>query len=74
MPGSLGSKCTGDTRNIIEGTFGFWYKIYNGPKGRLQFGSQYSYLTKSAWSSNVGGGGPTTDNNMWFTSFRYYLP
>ena len=68
------ANCNADTRRIVEGTFGFWYKFYNGPKGRLQFGSQYSYLTKSAWVSKVGGGGPTTDNNMWFLSMRYYLP
>jgi hypothetical protein len=59
---------------------GFWYKPYNGPKGRLQFGSQYSYLTCEAW---VGYGllpyatlpgqstiAPTAIENMWFTSFR----
>ncbi|GAC1644056.1 MAG: hypothetical protein NVS9B15_00900 [Acidobacteriaceae bacterium] len=73
LPSSPGS-CNADTRRIVEGSFGFWYKIYNGPKGRLQFGSQYSYLTKSAWFSNIAGGGPTTDNNMWLTSFRYYAP
>lgn len=30
-PGSL-SKCTADTRAVIEGTGGFWYRFYNGPK------------------------------------------
>ena len=44
-PGSL-SNCNGDTKDIVEGTGGFWYKPYNGPKGRLQFGLQYSYLTR----------------------------
>ena len=37
-------------RTSVEGTLGFWYKPYNGPKGRLQFGMQYSYLTKTAWA------------------------
>jgi hypothetical protein len=70
-PGGL-SKCTGDTRAIIEGTLGFWYRIYVGPKGRLQFGPQYSYVVRNTW----GGGGydPTANENMFFTSFRYYLP
>lgn len=70
-PGGLG-KCTGDTRAILEGTLGFWYRIYVGPKGRIQFGPQYSYIVRNAW----GGGGfdPTANENMFFTSFRYYLP
>src|SRR5262249_11413315 len=44
-PGSLGSSCTGDTRVLIEGSAGFWYRLYNGPKGKVQFGPQYSYVT-----------------------------
>jgi hypothetical protein len=78
-PGSL-SNCNGDTKDIVEGTAGFWYKPYNGPKGRLQFGLQYSYLTKQAWSG-IGtkrpvpaGANPDAIDNMLFTSFRYYLP
>ena len=70
-PGSLGS-CTGNTRLMAEGTAGFWYKPYNGPKGRLQMGLQYSYLSRSAWSGI--GGSPEATENMWLTSFRYYLP
>ena len=57
-PGALGS-CVGQTKSIIEGTVGFWYKPYNGPKGRLQMGSQYSYLTRDAW---VGYGLPPYHN------------
>jgi TolA-binding protein len=78
-PGSL-SNCNADTKDIIEGTLGFWYKPYNGPKGRLQFGLQYSYLTKVAWTGfglklpAPPGASPTAIENMVFTSFRYYLP
>lgn len=61
-----------DPRDIIEGTFGIWYKVYNGPKGRIQFGPQYSYLDKNTWANKTGG--PHTIENMFFTSFRYYLP
>lgn len=84
-PGALGN-CTGQTKSIVEGTSGFWYKPYNGPKGRLQLGMQYSYLVRTAW---VGYGtgpyvnpypypsattAPKAIENMWFTSLRYYLP
>ncbi len=70
-PGALGS-CRGDTRNLWEATFGFWYKIYNGPKGRLQLGPQYAYAVRNTWSGT--GGQPKGIENMFFTSFRYYLP
>jgi TolA-binding protein len=75
-PGGL-ANCNGDARNIIEGTLGFWYKPYNGPKGRLQFGAQYSYVDKNTWNGIGGpysGPSPNAIDNMFFTSFRYYLP
>ncbi len=71
-PGSL-SKCTADTRVLIEGTAGFWYKVYNGPKGRLQWGPQFSYLTRNTWSG-AAGNEPHGLDGMIFSSFRYYLP
>jgi hypothetical protein len=70
-PGSL-TNCTADTRDLIEGTVGFWYKIYNGPKGRVQFGPQFSYVVKNSWAGM--GVAPHADEPMVFTSFRYYLP
>jgi hypothetical protein len=73
-PGSL-SKCTGDTRAVIEGTAGFWYRFYRGPRGRFQFGTQYSYVTRQTWSGvGPGAGTPEGLDNIVFTSFRYYLP
>ena len=83
IPGPLNS-CTGDPRNLIEGTLGFWYRFYNGPKGRVQFGVQYSNFVLNTWRGVgtgtiygvpvVTNGAPHSDNNMVFTSFRYYLP
>jgi len=71
VPGSLAS-CTFDTRALIEGTLGFWYRFYSGPKGRFQFGTQYSYVTRNTWVA--AGREPNGIDNMVFTSFRYYLP
>jgi hypothetical protein len=78
---SNGSNCAGDIRLIQEGTLGFWYKFYQGPKGRVQFGMQYSYLSKVAWSGTGGGSAfvaspssPKGIDNMIFTSLRYYIP
>jgi hypothetical protein len=72
LPGGL-SSCTADTRVLIEGTAGFWYRLYNGPKGRMQWGPQYSYVTRNAWSGSLGLQ-PHGIDGMIFTSFRYYLP
>jgi hypothetical protein len=76
-PGAL-ANCTSDTRALIEGTIGFWYRFYNGPRGRFQFGTQYSYVTRQTWSgitpTTAPSGAPEGLDGMVFTSFRYYLP
>ncbi|HKN70603.1 MAG TPA: hypothetical protein VJX30_06215 [Terriglobales bacterium] len=78
-PGGTGT-CTGDTRALIEGTLGFWYKFYSGPRGTFQYGTQYSYVTRNTWSgagglpSGSAGLQPNGLDSMVFTSFRYYLP
>jgi hypothetical protein len=76
IPGGL-SSCTADTRVLIEGTAGFWYKVYDGSKekvnrGRVQWGPQFSYVNRSTWSGSNGE--PHGLDAMIFTSFRYYLP
>jgi len=77
QPGNPGS-CAGDPRVVGEATLGFWHKVYQGDRGRFQWGIQYSYVYKIAWSG-TGGGVPSpyapkaVDNMVW-TSFRYYLP
>lgn len=73
------SNCSVDTRYVVEGSMGFFIKLYNGPKGRLQFGPQYSYLSRNMWTGTFDStAGVTTAphgiENMVFTSFRYYLP
>jgi hypothetical protein len=78
LPGALGS-CTADTRVLIEGTAGFWFKLYDGSKdkvnkGRLQWGPQFSYVTRNAWSGAGSPNEPHGVDGMLFTSFRYYLP
>jgi spore coat protein U-like protein len=77
-PGGL-KNCTGDTRNILEGTIGFWYRFYDGAKGRIQWGPQYSYIVRNIWrgtgnpADNISGD-PSARDGMFLTSFRYYLP
>jgi hypothetical protein len=71
-PTSL-SSCTADSRVVIEGTGGFWYRFYSGPRGKFQFGTQYSYVTRNTWSG-ANGLQPHGIDGMIFSSFRYYLP
>ncbi|MGI0135104.1 MAG: hypothetical protein ACREBW_09130, partial [Candidatus Micrarchaeaceae archaeon] len=89
-PGSGGlsptspSNCANTIRDIIEGTAGVWYSFYNGPKGIFKFGLQYSHEAYNTWAGVGATGvctstanpscGPSSNENMFFTSFRYYIP
>ena len=72
------ANCAGNNKDVQEFTAGYWYNIYNGPKGRLRQGIQYSNMRRNLWSGAGGatnpGNGAYGDDNMFFTSFRYYLP
>lgn len=78
LPGNTGftvgglANCNNDASNVMEGTGGFWYRFYKGPKGTLQYGMQYSYVVRHVWSGV--GGAPHNNDNMFWTSFRYYIP
>jgi hypothetical protein len=74
-----GGSCGAQTRNVQEGTFGYWYDIYRGDRGRLRQSIQYAYTIRDAWSGAAAtAGGPGIGakgvDNMFWTSFRYYLP
>ena len=73
------ANCNADTRNIQEGTFGYWFRFYKGVHGTLQQGIQYSYAVRHTWQgigdlNNNIPNSPKAIDNMWFTSFRYYIP
>jgi hypothetical protein len=68
-----GGSCGAQTRDVQEGTAGYWYDIYKGDRGRLRQGIQYSYAVREGWSG-AGGVGAKGIENMIFTSFRYFLP
>jgi hypothetical protein len=77
--GASSTTCQADNRNIQEGTAGYWYRFYSGTHGTLQQGFQYSYVVRHTWQGigNPAAGetnSPKAIDNMWFTSFRYYLP
>jgi hypothetical protein len=72
------ANCGNNNKDVQEFTAGYWYNLYNGPKGRLRQGLQFSWFERDLWSgaggtTNPGGGARGTDNMVW-TSLRYYLP
>ncbi|MGA9063121.1 MAG: hypothetical protein WB341_15850 [Terracidiphilus sp.] len=80
-PGNSTNGCKGNNKDVQEFTAGYWWNIIAGPKGRLRQGVQYSLIRRDLWSGAAGtgtvtnpGGGAHGDDNMIFTSFRYYLP
>jgi hypothetical protein len=65
--------CTGQTRAVYQGNLGFWYRFYKGAAGTVQWGMQYSYTSRTAWT-DAAGNQPQAIENMIFSSFRYVLP
>jgi hypothetical protein len=68
-----GGSCGAQTRDSQEATGGYWYDIYRGDRGRLRQSIQYGYAVRAGWSGASGIGAKGIDNMFW-TSFRYYLP
>ena len=76
-----GSGCGNNTRNVQEVTTGYWFDIYRGDRGRLRQSIQYGYAVREGWSGTGTAGALSTPlngakgiDNMFWTSFRYYLP
>ncbi|AXC10776.1 hypothetical protein ACPOL_1430 [Acidisarcina polymorpha] len=64
--------CGSPTKDVQEITAGYWYDFYRGPMGRFRQSIQYSYFDRYGWSGT--GGTPKGNDNVFETSFRYYLP
>ena len=75
---STPSNCGNQNKDVQEFTAGQWYYFYKGPKGGLRFGLQYSRFERDLWSGAGGTTNPSNEgkgiDNMFWTSFRYYLP
>lgn len=64
------STCVANNRRLSEVTVGFWQDLYKGYLGRVTVGAQYEYIRREAFEAV--GGAPSTDNNVFYTSLRYY--
>jgi hypothetical protein len=75
-----GGSCGAQTKDVQEFTAGEWYDFYKGDYGRLRLGLQYAYAVRQGWTGAVvstngpNGVGAKGIDNMFWTSFRYYLP
>jgi hypothetical protein len=67
--------CGAATHYVKEYTAGYWYDLYKGPAGRLRQGFQYSYADRKSFFDTEATPVSTQGiENMFWTSFRYYLP
>jgi hypothetical protein len=62
--------CVANNKRLTELTVGFWQDLYKGHLGRVALGAQYEYLKREAFEGI--GGAPSTDDNVFYTSIRYY--
>ncbi len=65
--------CGAATQYVQEFTGGYWYDLYRGPAGRIRQGIQYGYAVRDGISDKAGVTGKGVENMFW-TSFRYFLP
>jgi Skp family chaperone for outer membrane proteins len=72
------SGCKANNKDVQELTIGYWYDLSKSAKGRLRYGLQYSRFERDLWSGSGSTTNPTNGargiDNMFWTSFRYYLP
>jgi hypothetical protein len=62
--------CVANNRRITDIKVGFWQDLYKGSLGRFVAGLEYEYLKRESFDGI--GGAPSTDNNIFLTSIRYY--
>jgi hypothetical protein len=68
--GAAAATCQAQTKDIIQGTAGFWNDLFKGTYGRVVLGLQYSYTQRLAFAGI--GGNPSVAENIGMISFRYY--
>ena len=68
--GSVPANCIANNRRLLDLTAGFWQNVYKGDYGRVAFGAQYEYIKRESFDGV--GGAPSTDDNIVYSSIRYY--
>ncbi len=75
------ASCSGQTRGLVEGVIGGWWRFLHGPYGTMEVGPSWEYIRRTAFQgtsvatvakttvdTNVT---PKTDENVVLFSFRY---
>ena len=62
--------CVANNRRLEDVTVGFWQNVYKGQFGRVAVGAQYEYIKRESF--NGVGGTVSTNDNVVFTSVRWY--
>jgi hypothetical protein len=68
--GNTPTNCIANNRRLYDITAGFWQNVYKGDYGRVAFGAQYEYIKRESFDGI--GGSVSTDDNIVYTSVRYY--
>jgi hypothetical protein len=63
--------CHGDNRNINEATIGYWYRLYRGEFGSINYGNQVLYVHRDLWSGI--GTTPKGSDIVVYSTLRFYL-
>jgi hypothetical protein len=76
---ATGTACAASNRNVWQISPGFWYRMYRGPAGTIQYGMYYSHFRRYVWSGfrNAAGtlrGGPIANQDEILSSLRWYFP
>lgn len=66
------NSCSGANRNIYEGSVGYWYRLYQGEFGWIQYGNSVAYIHRDLW--NGIGRTPQGQDLAVFSTVRFYLP
>jgi hypothetical protein len=64
--------CSGANRNIYEATAGYWYRLYRGEFGRIEYGNQVVYMHRNLWSGV--GNTPQGGDLVVSSTLRFYFP
>ncbi len=66
--------CTANTRSIVQGSLGGWWRFLHGNYGTVEAGLQYSYTQRNIFKgvpAAGGGGNRGTDDDIFMFSLRY---
>jgi hypothetical protein len=73
VPSGAPANCTGNNKFVQETAAGLWYDFYKGAAGRIRYGIQYANINRAIWGGTTTPEAVATEN-LFYTSFRYYLP